>query len=163
MTEKGFTTRLRTLVSRSSSERAFAREVGIPYGTLSGLLDGKSPRLETLIAIASAKGVEYRWLAIGEGSEAAEDVAASPRQGGAIIDPELLGRVVDRIARVYRDEGVRLSDVDLGRLAAERYAEVADLAGDPDEWPGFLEVVASRVRKAIRAAAADPTTVKREA
>lgn len=165
MIEKGFTTRLRMLVSRSASERAFAREVGIPYGTLSGLLDGKSPRLETLVAIASAKDVEYRWLATGEGEEAAREIAASgvPQRPSLQIDPELLGRVVDRIARVYREEGVRLADVDLGRLSAEKYAEIADLAGDPDEWSGFLEVIASRVRKAIRAAAIDPANVKREA
>jgi len=69
MSETGFTDRLRLLVRDSPSERGFAREVGIPQGTLRGLLGGKSPTLETLIAIASAKNVAYHWLATGEGPQ----------------------------------------------------------------------------------------------
>lgn len=162
MSDTGFTDRLRGMVAESSSERAFAREVGIPQGTLRGLLAGKSPTLETLTAIVSAKGVEYRWLATGAGPQFAGQ-GVPRRIPTASFDAELLGRVVDKVARVYREEGVRLQDVELGRIAAERYAEIVEFSDDPDERLGFVEVVAARVRKAIRAAAADPGNVKHQA
>ncbi len=162
MSSEKFATRLGRLIPAGMSERAFAREIGISIGGLRGLLhEGNSPTLETLVAIAKARGITVSWLATGEGPKfAGNDVqtAAQPT-----FEAELLGRVVDRIARVYREEGVRLPDVELGRLAAEKYAEIIDLTDDPDEWSGFLEVVATRVRKALRTAAVDPATVKREA
>lgn len=163
MSSETFAKRLARLIPPGMSERAFAREIGISIGGLRGLLhEGNSPTLDTLVAISRVRGVSVGWLATGEGSQTIGEAVQPANQAGG-FDAELLGRVVDRIARVYREEGVRLADVDLGRLAAEKYAEIADLAGDPDEWPGFLEVIASRVRKAIHAAAADPITVKREA
>lgn len=172
MHSEKFADRLAGLVVDSKlSERAFAREVGLSPGGLRGLLhEGKGPTLETVLRIAMARGVSVLWLSTGEGPKHPAESATAADLGAfaggrapAALDAELLGRVVDRIAKVYREEGVRLADVDLGRLAAEKYAEIADLAGDPDEWPGFLDVVAARVRKAIRAAAADPIGVKREA
>lgn len=163
MSSKKFADRLASLIPTGMSERAFAREIGISIGGLRGLLhEGNSPNLDTLIAISRVRGVSVGWLATGEGAQSVDGNAQAAGKATG-LDAELLGRVVDRIARVYREEGVRLADVDLGRLAAEKYAEIADLAADPDEWSGFLEVIASRVRKAIRAAAIDPANVKREA
>lgn len=176
MSSEKFAARLARLMPSGMSERAFAREIGISIGGLRGLLhEGNSPNLDTLMAIARARGVSVSWLATGEGSQFSENMpisAVSTISPGfseeqapysASPDPELFGRIVDRIARVYREENVRLSDIDLGRLAAEKYAEIASLAADPDEWPGFLDIVAGRVRKTIRAAALDPANVKREA
>ncbi|MBR7517923.1 hypothetical protein KC217_19800, partial [Mycobacterium tuberculosis] len=77
--------------------------------------DGRSKApLFAVAAICRAAGRSVGWL-LGEGST--PDIAATEA-----IDPELFGRVVDRVSRVYREEGVRLSDIDLGRIAAERYA-----------------------------------------
>lgn len=147
---------------KGMSNYALAKLTGIGDNLLGKYDSGSIPNADYAAKIAEALGVSLHWLVTGRPDptmhhQSATSVAVNRP------DPELMGRIVDRISRVYRDEGVRLSDVDLGRLAAEKYAEVADLAGDPDEWPGFLEVVAARVRKAIRAAAADPATVKREA
>jgi transcriptional regulator with XRE-family HTH domain len=162
MSSETFADRLATLIAPARSERAFAKEIGLSPGGLRGLLhEGNSPTLDTLTAIANARGVSLQWLATGEG-----DRHASPPSPGlqpTRPDPELFGRVVDRISRVYREEGVRLADIDLGRLAAERYAEIVDLAGDPDEWPALLDLIGTRVRRTLRAAAADPASVKREA
>lgn len=162
MRSETFANRLATLIAPARSERAFAKEIGLSAGGLRGLLhEGNSPTLDTLKAIASARGVSLQWLATGEGDKYVSPSVSAPQP--ARPDPELFGRVVDRIARVYREEGVRLADIDLGRLAAERYAEIVDLAGDQDEWAALLELIATRVRRALRAAAVDPASVKREA
>jgi transcriptional regulator with XRE-family HTH domain len=159
------TDRLKELMG-GASVLGFAKRCGIPGTTMRQYLAGSVPGADKAAQIAERTGVSLVWLVTGRGPKAADAVEAtspvSARAEGA-PDPELFGRVVDRVARVYRDEGVRLAEIDLGRIAAERFAEVLDLATDQDEWPALLDVVASRVRKAIRAAAADPTSVKRQA
>lgn len=163
--------RLQELIG-DGSVNGFAKQWGVSGTGLRSYLEGSIPSADKAARIAEKAGVSLLWLITGEGPKYPTGAGNSADLGGfsehqapyaAGPDPELLGRIVDRIAKVYREEGVRLADVDLGRLAAERYAEVVGLAGDPDEWPGFLEVAATRVRKAIRAAASDPATVKREA
>ncbi len=173
MSDTGFTERLRSLVGESRSERAFAREVNIPQGTLRGVLGGKSPTLETLIAIASAKGVEYRWLVTGEGPKflgapvSAEPASPPSTSFGAsasqAMDVEYFGRVVDRISRTYRAENAQLQPLDLGRMAAEYYSATNTLVSSPDDWPEVLALIETRVRRAIRASLSDPANVKREA
>ncbi len=173
MKEDSFSERLQTLrIERRLTGRAFAKAAGLKPSTYQALTTGRSPTLDTLVMIASSLGVNIRWLATGEGpiypaetddtTDPMEQESSGTRRSGS-LDPELLGRVVDRISKVYREEGLRLPDVDLGRLAAEKYDEIALLAEDPDEWAGFLEVMDTRVRKAIRAAAVDPANLKREA
>lgn len=167
---EGLPARVRELIGDGSA-RSFAHRVGINEGTLRSILKGSIPQVDTLAEIAAGAGVEFKWLALGEGPKISETFrvvqqitryADSPPLPKP-LDPELFGRVVERIARVYREEGVRLPDIDLGRIAAERYAEVTELSAEPDEWPMFLEIIANRIRKALQAAAIDPSSVKREA
>lgn len=73
MSDNGFADRLKSVVGESPSERAFAREVGVPQGTLRGLLAGKSPTLDTLLTIASAKSLSLSWLATGLGQKQAQE------------------------------------------------------------------------------------------
>lgn len=173
MTADGITGRLHELMGEEGPA-AFARKCGIPDSSMRQYLKGSIPGADKAAQIADRNGVTLQWLITGEGPQfpaaagapppaAAPGFAEDQAPYSAGPDPELFGRIVDRIAKVHREEGVRLADIDLGRLAAERYAEIVGLAADPEEWPGFLEVIAARVRKAIRAAAADPANVKREA
>lgn len=151
-----------TAAKKGMSNYALSKLTGIGDNLLGKYENGSIPNADYAAKIAEALGVSLHWLVTGRPDPTMHHHGAGSMQSTR-PDPELMGRIVDRIAKVYREEGVRLADVDLGRLAAERYVEVAELAGDPDEWPGFLEVVASRVRKAIRAAALDPENVKRGA
>lgn len=145
----------------TGSVLGFAKRCGVPATTMRQYLAGSVPSADKAAQIAERTGVSLIWLINGTGPKVGEPAEIVSR--GSAPDPELFGRVVDRIARVHRDESVRLADVDLGRMAAERYAEIIDLAGDPDEWPALLDLIGTRVRRAIRAAAADPMNVKREA
>ena len=48
--------------------RRFAKKVGVSEATLRGLFAGKRPYLDTIAAIARGAGVDFNWLATGEGS-----------------------------------------------------------------------------------------------
>ena len=92
--------------------------------------------------------------------ETQADLASAP---AVALDGDLMGRVVDVIERVYGDLGVRLPRIDLGRLAAEKYAEIAEDAEDVEEWPALLDLLGKRLKRSLLASAADPTSIKREA
>jgi len=63
-------------------------------------------------AVAAA-GLTLDWLVTGA------DQVELPRASDDVhVDDELMGRVTDAIARLYKDERVALSPVDLGRLSA---------------------------------------------
>ena len=62
--ETTFSERLSVLPNESY--KAFAKRSGIPYGTLRHYLDGRSPKVEHLIALAKAGGVSIEWLATGK-------------------------------------------------------------------------------------------------
>lgn len=152
-----FAERLRELIGEHPSVNAFAGRVGLGTSLVRKYLDGAVPGIDKALQIAERTEVPIAWLL----GVSAERHPATRRQ--ATLNADLLGRVVDRIARVYREEGVRLQDVELGRLAAERYQEISDDASDPEEWPALLDLMAVRLRRQLRAAAADPANVKREA
>jgi len=73
-------------------------------------------------------------------------------------DRELFGRVVDAIQRLYKDERVGLSGVDLGRISAEKYDEIVAATDDPDERMAMVKLMTVQLRNELRARAADPTT-----
>jgi len=50
------------------SLRKFAEKVGVNEATLRGILKEKRPYLDTMAAIAKGAGVDFKWLATGEGS-----------------------------------------------------------------------------------------------
>ncbi len=65
------------------------------------------------------------------------------------IDGELLGRIMQVIARLYREAGVTISELELGRLAAEEQNAAA--AATPNEWPTVLKLVEARHRERLAA------------
>ncbi len=131
MEQSGLAARLQELVDGSRSENAFANLVGVSGTMLRKYLTGSEPGVAIAARIAQRTGVRLDWLILGEGPKYAADLAQHQVSGsalGASLDGELLGRVVDRVAKVYRELGVGLPDVELGRLAAEKYAEIREIA-----------------------------------
>jgi len=181
METSGIQSRLSELVDAHKSQASFARAVGISGTMLRKYLEGSEPGVSIAARIAAAAGVRLEWLILGTGPKfaadlpvdeeqapyvagpAAEPVAAAGADALVPLDGELLGRVVDRVARVYREAGVSLPDVELGRLAAAKYAEIQALADDPDEWAPALDLMAVRLRKALLQAAAEPGSAKSRA
>ena len=61
-----FTDRLRVLMN-GQSERSFAKNCGFTHGAIRGYLHGGQPTLGKLKLICAYAGVEFLWLATGEG------------------------------------------------------------------------------------------------
>lgn len=125
---------LHHVVEKLGSRVQAARVAGITPQQLGRLLDGtsKSPSAITLARLAAASGVSLDDLLPAE----------LPR-----LDGELLGRIMQRVAKLYREAGIKLDELELGRLAA---AECNVAAGaTPAEWPTVLRLVEARAREAI--------------
>jgi len=78
------------------------------------------------------------------------------------LDEELNARVVDGISRLYKDEGVGLSAMDLGRLAARLYADLINAIDDPVERRIGLKLALEQLRRDLRKPV-DDTSNKRSA
>lgn len=133
MNSDAFKNRLKTAMS-GASNRAFADKCDISEGTLRRYLLGETyPPLDTLERIAGAAGVDFAWLATGQGvmpegsgeayttgSELGKDFVLVPRYevsasagGGALVHSE---QIVDHLA--FRSEWVRSAlDVSVKDLA----------------------------------------------
>ncbi len=126
-------------VARGRLQKEVAEELGISTSQLRKLIAGTggSPALETIIAIATLGKVSVEWLATGSGP------------GPTRLDGELLGRIMQVIARLHRDAGVVLSELELGRLAAEEHNAAS--AATPSEWPTVLRLLEARHRQRLAA------------
>lgn len=67
-------------------------------------------------------------------------VAADP---AGELDDELMARVVDTIVRAYKDAGVNLAPMDLGRLAGLHYRRISrtNVSGTPLTWDETLAML----------------------
>lgn len=161
MSTNGFSERLSEVMA-GRSKNAFAKLVGVSEGAIRQYLEGSLPGIDKAAMIALRTGVRLNWLILGEGPKMAKALD-QPGPSDPTFDGELLGRVVDRVARVYRELGVSLPDVELGRLSAEKYAEIREIAADPEEWPPALDLMALRLRRAVLQAATEPGSSKSRA
>ncbi|MCL2726302.1 MAG: helix-turn-helix transcriptional regulator [Polyangiaceae bacterium] len=129
---------LHQVVQRLGSRAEAARVAGISPQQFGRLLYGTSqnPSAITLARLSKASGVHLDAL-----------VAAPQKELRVSVDGELLGRILGVIRRVYREANVTLSDVDLGRIAAEEHNAAA--GSTPDEWPTVLRLVEARHRERL--------------
>ena len=173
MTSGSIGDRLKELAG-DGSVNGFAKRCGIPGTTMRQYFEGSIPGADKMAQIAERTGVSLVWLITGSGLKypLASEISQAERSGGfseaqapyaAGPDPELFGRIVDVVDRVHREEQVRLQKIDLGRISAEKYAEISAAAADRDEWPALLDLLAVRLRRVLRAAAVDPASSKRGA
>lgn len=155
--------RLKELVG-DGSVNSCAKRWGISGTGLRSYLEGSIPSADKAARIAERAGVSLVWLISGSGPKTAQSEGFSESQAPYLAgpDPELLGRIVDVIFEVHAEGGVRLPNVEIGRMAAEKYSEIAREAVDRDEWPALLDLLAVRLRRSLRAAAARPTDTERE-
>ena len=156
----GLVERLRQVAKKAGGLDALASETGIARRTLGNYLSGRNePRMSFLAAISGRYGVSLDWLITGV-ERAAE---LPPSEEHLAIDEELLGRVTDAIARLYKDERISLAPIDLGRLAGRRYAEIVAATADPAERLAMIKLMVVQLRADLHATAAAPGTGKRSA
>ena len=142
---------------------ALARKTGIARRTLGNYMAGRNePKISALLAISKAAGVSLEWLAGAAGT--APGTSAPPSDDTpTVVDRELFGRVVDAIQRLYKEQHIGLAGIDLGRLAAEKYEEIAAATGDPGERLAMVKLMVVQLRKDLAEAATAPGSGKRSA
>lgn len=134
------------------SQMDMASRLGIARNTWQRHEKGELPNGETLQRLAE-QGVNIQWLLTGHGSMMIGDPSATPAEGSPTlapstdqagdIDDELMARVVDTIARAYKDAGVALAPMDLGRLAGMHYRRISrtNVSGSPLLWDETLAML----------------------
>ena len=156
MNNSAFLDRLRQAVHRAGGQQIVAEKSGIKLRTLAGYCAGESEmRISTLYAVAKATNVTPAWL-LGLGMQ---ETACEPKA----IDRELLGRITEAIHMAYKTEKVALSPADLGRLAADRYQEIAAAAETEEERSAMVKLIALQMRRMLAERRAEILTGKRQA
>lgn len=130
--------RIRATRQRLGTQKLVAQKLGISEGHLRHLEAGRTdnPALELLVKLAELSGESLDYLARG--------VRAPPIP----TNGDLLGRINQVVARVYREEQITLSELELGRVAAREYDDAHGVAAD--QWPAVLHVLEQRLRREIR-------------
>lgn len=138
----GLSERLRAFrESLGLDQRELAQRTDTPFRTYQDYELGKSPPKVAFVQKLALLGCDIAWLLTD-----APAVAKPVPWAGFTPDAELMGRVTDMIARVYRESGAALSMVDLGRLSAEKYNEIASATDDLDERFTMVKLVASQIK-----------------
>lgn len=135
------------------SQRQIAEAVDVSLTSWQNYERGiNQPGSEVLQAIRRL-GVSVDWLLTGEGAMRPGEAPAAPAGGQVALDRELHGRVVDGIARIYKEERIGLPGVDLGRIAADMYADLANAGlGSWDEKMAALRFALEQLRRTLRVA-----------
>jgi transcriptional regulator with XRE-family HTH domain len=118
--------------------------------------DGRLPKSETLEELAKL-GFSMEWLVAGRGTIMVGDPAQPTPLNG-----DLMGRIFDGLAKLYKEENQRLPPLDQGRIAAEIYSGLAGI-DDEAERRGALRYALESRRMEMRQAVINPASSKRQA
>lgn len=137
-------------VALGLTQAEIAAQMGVSLRSYSRYAsDDRAPQINDIVALAGM-GVNLNWLLTGSGSmmsggqpPVAEVEGKSEVVQTTEIDDELMARVVDTIARAYKDAGVALTPMDLGRLAGLHYRRVSrtNVSGTPLHWDETLAML----------------------
>ena len=135
------------------SQMEFATELGVHKEMLGKYERGLSVPGGEVLARMREHGVDINWLLTGQGSMRENHATQKSNLDGVqniTLDEELNARVVDGISRLYKDEGVGLSSMDLGRMAAKVYSDLVNTFGDSDERRIGLKATLAQLRRQLR-------------
>lgn len=131
--------RIRELVARFPTRARAAQVAGISPQQLHNLVSGRNkPSLLPMARLTAAAGESMDWLVRGS------------RSPPTAVDQELLGWVIDDLARVYREEGIEPAAGELGQVAAREYTAAAAAAA-LDEQHLTTHLTTERLRLVLRA------------
>ena len=162
---KEFSERIRAAIPKGTTLKEVSESVGVSLSGLKKWLGGDAePSVAPIAKFAQLYGVSLDWLATGEGPMRAGEIEAAPttRSPELMVDEELFGRCSDGFSRLYKEMGIVLSPLDLGRLAAVAYNEIA-VAETDEERRGALKLLLSQHRRRILAEGTANSQGKRSA
>lgn len=135
--------RIRVVADNIDSRSMAAEVAGITTQQLRNLIAGKSaPSLLVIGRLCDETGYSLDWVCTGEGAPRRADSSATPSTPP--LDPNLFGRILDAIAKAYKEAGVDISHVELGRLAAIDYQAFSPLASTEDEQINVAAMVKTK-------------------
>lgn len=142
----------------------FAELLGVPKSTLANWEQGKTePPYEVLQKLPQLLGISLDWLITGSGVmrpiQAPPDKAALGMAEN--LTEDLLGRIVEGITMVYREEGGRLAPRNLGQMAARLYSDLVAAYDVPEERVIGLKGELAKLRRDLRTVPADTGSSKR--
>jgi transcriptional regulator with XRE-family HTH domain len=139
---------IRALVEAVGTQTQAAAIAGITVQQLGRLMRGaNAPSLLPLARLSEVTGISLDWVAFGPDHP---ELTGIEEQRPA-SDPELFGRLVDGIGRVYQEEGAKLPAIDLGRIAAMEYDLIVAAVEDSEERRIAARLTAERIRRELRA------------
>ena len=147
---KGFAERLRMAIPEGVKLQEVSNSIGVSLsGLKKWLSEDADPSMSSIAQFSLVYGVSLDWLIHGRGEMRPGKEASLNHPD---VDQELLGRCSDSFASLYKDLGITLSALDLGRLAAEAYNDVV-VAESDEERRGALKVIINQHRKRVLAEA----------
>jgi transcriptional regulator with XRE-family HTH domain len=109
----------------------------------------RRPEAEVLARLRETLGVDINWLLTGQGAMfGAVATNSSGRLLGA-IDEDLNAHIVAGIFGLYRDLNLSLAPMDLGRLAARMYGDLATAYDDPGERRIAIRGMLAQLRRQL--------------
>jgi transcriptional regulator with XRE-family HTH domain len=136
------------------SQRTISQKTGIALSTFSRWLAGEQePNVSNLVLIAEAIGVSIAWLATGEGEmRPSEQAVAAERPaspGWPETDGRFLGRIAERISKVYQEVGAHIGLAQLTELAARHHDSIIALADDDEQREQLLVMALTKLRREL--------------
>lgn len=113
-------------------------------------LGNSLPKAETLKVLYDL-GYSIDWILSGSGPMRAHAfrLTAASGKSRSFFNPGSFGEVLESLSRLYREENVRVSTVDLGDVARELFADLANVV-DKAEWRGALRYAINLKRRTLR-------------
>jgi DNA-binding phage protein len=128
----GFIERMQACATRAGSVNALARKADLSQSGIRRYFAGGEPTRKVLIAIAHAAGVDFRWLATGEGrmnrDEAGGVGASLPR-----LDGKALRMAIETVEEVLADSTRRIPMDRKADMIAAAYELFMDGEGKIDK------------------------------
>lgn len=127
--DSAFVGRMHQCAERAGSVNALARKAELSQSGIRRYFSGGEPTRKVLIAIANAVGVDFLWLATGEGSMLREPCAASAAPLSQRLNPEALRLAIETVEESLIDTGRRLPPDRKAEMVAAAYELFMDGQG----------------------------------
>ncbi|MCY1706461.1 helix-turn-helix domain-containing protein [Pannonibacter sp. SL95] len=145
----------------------FAETLGISLGALAYYERGdRTPDADVLLRYRLNFNANVDWLLTGQGDVFSDASMAKANAAPAQINKDVFKHVGRLVLQLHKEEGIRLPPDAVLEAQSNAYNDLLARAEDPRdtaELTALLPWLEARLRKALKAAVAEPGTGKRQA